>query len=127
VTTVPTITTKAELVDLLFQDLKRSLPLTMVPPGFLLVVGGVCYGLIYRSCKAPPLYLSSILAKDWGAQEGIECGVKFVEFARSLARAGVLDTPRAWTRSRLIRKMLAALNRDGLQVGTAQESSCLLH
>jgi hypothetical protein len=52
-----TIRTKAELVELLFEELDESEPQQEVDPSFLLRVGGLCHGLIYGGFEGNPLYL----------------------------------------------------------------------
>jgi hypothetical protein len=70
---------------------------------------------IWPRSECPP-YLRSVLAIKKSDPNLTYCGSKLVDFARSLAREGALDTPQEWTRERLIRLMLKALDSKGLSI-----------
>ncbi|WP_336492177.1 hypothetical protein [Methylobacterium nigriterrae] len=109
-----TITTKEDLVELLFEELDESEPRQDVDPNFLLRIGGLCLGLIFGGCAGVPPYLFDTLAIHYEDREATRCGTKLVTFARSLAAEECFDATRVWTITRLIERMLAALDSDDL-------------
>jgi hypothetical protein len=110
-----TITTQDELVEMLFKKLDESQPEQEVNSSFLLRIGGLCLGLIYGQCQGIPPYLSDLLAMN-SYPEPTGCGQKLVGFAQALADEGCFNPTRAWSVTRLIELMLAALDSDDLQV-----------
>jgi hypothetical protein len=117
------ITTKPNIVDLLFKRLRRSEPQHVVSANFLLLVSGVCYGLAWRGSDNPLPYLAHVLAGETTGPV-VSCGAKLIEFARSLARAGLLENPQGCSTSRLIRLMLEALDDDGLRIRKKRKLAC---
>jgi hypothetical protein len=110
------IKTKAELVELLFQELDESEPRQEVDPSFLLRVGGFCHGLIYGGWDGVPPYLEDTFSIHFEDEHPTTCGARFVAFARSLAAADCFDPMQVWTLDRLIDLVLAALNSNDLKV-----------
>jgi hypothetical protein len=113
--TMEVIRTKAELVELLFQELDESKPRQEVHPSFLLRVGGICHGLIYGGWDGVPPYLEDTFSTDFEYERPVTCGVRLVTFARSLAATGCFDPMQVWTLDRLIDLVLAALNSNDLK------------
>jgi hypothetical protein len=91
------IKTKAELVELLFQELDESEPRQEADPSFLLRVGGICHGLIYGGWDGVPPYLEDTFSTDFEDEHPTTCGVRLVGFARSLAAADCFDPMQVWT------------------------------
>ena len=86
------IKTKAELVELLFQELDESEPRQEVDPSFLLRVGGICHGLIYGGWDGVPPYLEDTFSIHFEDEHPTTCGV------RLLPSLGRLPPPTASTR-----------------------------
>lgn len=119
-----TIMTQRKVIPWLLRELKKSTPQVHVPPGFLIVVAGVCEGLMWNAGGDLPPDLKAVVART--DVDLTCCGMKLIDFARVLANAGALEPSGAWSKAALIRLMVESLGADWLVIRSRKGKPPLL-